>query len=302
MPHPSPPSDLPTFAALLDLLVAGNETPTGFRGTFTAIESGEVIRRRRAWQLRDLVRVEDEDGRALLVAGERRVWHAGFSDAPRDFGSAPPEADWLLLDPREHWTEYLSENVARVTSTLHAVEYDGRAAWRFSAPDVKGGSPTVTVDADVGLVLRIARDDLGHADAWSDLAVLPDLEPSFFAPTAADRETERAAEAECDTRDPRRPHLDPEERDRLRDRLVILDAQVLALTDPHATLEVILAADRPEDAVAALRQRFGFDESQAQAVADLPFRVAAGRWRAMITTERDQIRASLGDPGGPDPA
>lgn len=206
-----------------------------------------VVRERRIWRLRDLVRVEDAAGRGRMVAGDRRCWYFGHRDRPRDFGSVPPEAEGLLLDPREEWTSWLSGAPELVVGSLRPVEHDGRPAWRFTAPEVKGGRPTVTVDAELGLVLRFAREDVGHAETWSDLELLPSLDPAFFVPTVQDLAWWPDPDA------PFEEHTLADRAASLEGHLHILDGIVRGLADPHALLDVVLAAADRDAAVEALQ-------------------------------------------------
>jgi hypothetical protein len=58
--------------------------------------------------------------------------------------------------------------------------HEGRAAWRFEGPEVKGGVPTVTVDAELGLVLRAERADIGVFRSWSQVRSDADLGDDLF--------------------------------------------------------------------------------------------------------------------------
>lgn len=279
---------MPTFDELIDLLVAGNDPPVGYVGRYTEVADGAVVRERRIWRLRDLVRVEDGTGCVLMVAGDRRCWYLGHEDGPRDFGSVPPESEGLLLDPRQYWTSWLSENRGLVASTLRPAEHEGRPAWSFTAPEVKGHCPIVTVDAELGLLVRIATEDGAHAETWTDLEVLPGLEPGFFVRTPADlaQEPPPGATARWD---------DATELPELEQRFRILDAIVRALADPHATLDLLLGSDDVDGAVEALRARFGFDETAARAVTELQLRRMPSGERHPIVAERDHLAARLED-------
>ena len=65
-------------------------------------------------------------------------------------------------------------------STLRADEHEGRPAWSFVAPRVKGDTPHLVVDAELGLVVRISRDDVGVVEEWTDLRLDPTVDASFF--------------------------------------------------------------------------------------------------------------------------
>ena len=56
---------------------------------------------------------------------------------------------------------------------------------------------------------------------------------------------------------------------------------------------MLLQADDPDSAKTALRERFGFDEAQAQAVMDLQFRRATARDRHRIESRHREISEQL---------
>lgn len=58
------------------------------------------------------------------------------------------------------------------------------------------------------------------------------------------------------------------------EQLRIYDGLTRAMTEPHTVLEVLLQAEDPESASAALRDRFGFDQVQATAVLEMQSRRA----------------------------
>ncbi|WP_418057435.1 hypothetical protein [Pimelobacter simplex] len=292
------PPAAPTLEELIDLLVAGNDPVRGYRGTFTVVEDGALVRERRIWRLRDLARVEDASGRGMTVAGDRKVWYFPGGERPRDFGGIPAEVEGLLLDPREYWTTWLSKAPARVTSTLRPVVHENRSCWQFSAPEVKGGSPTITVDAELGLVVRAAREDLGSWEVWSDVEVDPSLEVGFFVPTEADRALP------SQPRGTSYDDVDPEVVvQRATENLRLYGAVAEALADPRAVLDVLLGVDAEaerndpgeddETAAAALQERFGFDRLQAHAVLDLQLRRVTPVQRARIAAYCDDLRAEL---------
>ena len=141
----------------------------------------------RVWRLRHLARVEDPPGRLSLLAGEDSYWvwwpseegvltFSRTADNPCNF-----ELSTLrMLNPRRYWNDWLGADARLVNETLRAVEHEGRPAWCFTAPYVKGGSPELTVDAELGLVVRSWRDDVGCIQEWTDLNVDPSLDASFF--------------------------------------------------------------------------------------------------------------------------
>jgi hypothetical protein len=59
----------------------------------------------------------------------------------------------------------------------------------------------------------------------------------------------------------------------VRHELSIYDAIVRALDDPHGALDVVMSADDPEAARAALRARYGFDDTQADAAMEIRYLV-----------------------------
>lgn len=79
----------------------------------------------------------------------------------------------------------------------------------------------------------------------------------------------------------------------VEDRLHVISAVATALADPVATLALIAAAPDEDAALKSLHERFGFDGVQARAVADLQFRLAAGRHRTAVVRDRDQQAALL---------
>lgn len=88
--------------------------------------------------------------------------------------------------------------------------------------------------------------------------------------------------------------------ERASERLAIYEALDRALADPHALLDLLISAENPEVAAAALQQRFGLDEMQAAAVLDLQFRRVTVQARARIVglrKEEADYLTSLGDAG-----
>jgi len=78
-----------------------------------------------------------------------------------------------------------------------------------------------------------------------------------------------------------------------RDIHRLYEALVTMMQHPHAVLDVLLQADDPDSATTALRERFGFDEVQAQAVMDLQFRRATARDRREIEDRHREISEQL---------
>ncbi|GAA3683246.1 hypothetical protein GCM10022237_47430 [Nocardioides ginsengisoli] len=287
---------VPSFEELLELMIAGNDPSPGWSGTLVEIADGEVRRSVKVWRWRDLIRVEDPPGDARVLAGERMLWSARTEYQEevwelRDPDNAPADVGLAhLVDPRDYWTEWLSSDRARVKRTLHAMTYDGRPAWEFSMPRVKGGSPTVIVDAELGLVLRMARDDIGFAEEWHDVRVEPDLSPSFFAPTHRDRTKvlplPNGASAPTD---------DELQLESCLQRLQIMEGLARALADPRVLVDVLMTGRTLDESRTALVRRFGLDEMQTTAVLDMQFRVINEQGRERIFDERDQLLRQVAD-------
>jgi DNA gyrase subunit A len=287
---------VPSYEELLELLIAGNDPSPGWSGTLVEIEDGAVRREVKVWRWRDLIRIEDPPGDARLLAGERMLW-CGRTEYEeevwevRDPDSVPGRVGLsYLLDPREEWTRWLSGDRPRVMRTLHAISYEGRRAWEFSMPAVKGGSPTVIVDAELGLVLRMAREDLGHAEEWHDVRVEPDVTPSFFAPTHRDRAKLLPLPSGVSA-----PTDDELQLESAQARLRLMEGLARALADPRALVDVLMAGRTLEESRAALEKRFGLDEVQVTAVLDLQFRQVNELGRTRIFDERDQLLRQVAD-------
>jgi hypothetical protein len=172
---------------LVRLLVSANDPDVGYSGILSISRAGETTRRWRVWRLRGLARVEHPPGRLSLLAGEKYYWRSwpvdnGITRIPRD-PDVPFDFDLSALAmpyPHAYWTQWLGADPELVMRTIGPVEHQGRPAWRFTAPPVKGGTPVLTVDAELGLRVRGERADTGYLEEWSDLTVDPSLDPSFF--------------------------------------------------------------------------------------------------------------------------
>lgn len=70
------------------------------------------------------------------------------------------------LDPERYWREWLSLDPSLVEGTLEGTVQDGRRAWRFTAPEVKGARSVLTVDCQTGLVLLAQHPDAGVVEEW----------------------------------------------------------------------------------------------------------------------------------------
>ena len=82
---------------------------------------------------------------------------------------------------------------------------------------------------------------------------------------------------------------------RAREELSIYDAIARALDDPHGALDVVLSADDPEAARAALRARYGFDDTQAGAVMEIRYLVATLTHRRQVQRRRQELLDRLHD-------
>lgn len=176
--------------ALIDLLIRGNEPTQGYSGYYTELQP-EGSRHWQVWRLRAMGRIELADSAQLhFTAGPRHFWRTGpapYPDLymPQGRQLVPPELEVLMLAyPEKYWNEWLRRDVALVEDTVEAVEYEGRPAWRFSAPFVKGGRPPLTVDAELGLWAQASTEEGSTLFAWSGLRIEPDLDETFFEPSA----------------------------------------------------------------------------------------------------------------------
>ncbi len=73
------------------------------------------------------------------------------------------------------------------------------------------------------------------------------------------------------------------------EQLHIYDGLARAIEEPHAALDIVLQAEDPDTASAALRDRFGLDRIQATAVLDLQFRRATRLDRRKIDDRRREL-------------
>lgn len=270
----------PTFDELVQLLVGGNDPATGYSGVFTEKVDGKVVRRRRVWRLRHMARVEDPPGHTRVLAGDHTYWQAAddFNDEiwelrDEDSGHIPTIR---LHDPREYWSEWLGTNPRLVMDTLRAVEFEGRAAWRFTAPEVKGGKPSVTVDAETGLALELSRADVGFADTWSEVTAEPDLGAEFFEPTH--RKPLVVPDHE--------PEPEPDALQHLEARHRILAVVARATDDWMRVCELIAAADDAGDARRAVAAHLCVDEDLADAV-------LSAQYRGLSKQHRESLRMQL---------
>jgi len=85
----------------------------------------------------------------------------------------------------------------------------------------------------------------------------------------------------------------PVEIERTESLLRIFKALTLLVREPHAVLDLLLGAEGPESAVAALRERYDFDEDQATAVLEAQFRRATVSDRRMIEERHRELVAQI---------
>jgi DNA gyrase/topoisomerase IV subunit A len=76
------------------------------------------------------------------------------------------------------------------------------------------------------------------------------------------------------------------EREQAEQRLPIIAAVDTALRHPQEVLELVQAAEDDDDAIAALRKRFGFTDVQATVVMD-------AQWRRLTAKNRRDIADEL---------
>jgi len=169
-----------------EALLARGGSGLAFTGFYEEEDAEGGRRRWRVWRRGRLARIEDPPGTVTLIAGDRTYWRKWPTDpAVVVFPRSPDHDEFELslltmLDPEPFWRGVLTQDPQVVMSSLESTDYEGRAAWRFRAPDVKGGRPTLTVDAELGLVLRAERADLGALRAWSQVRTDLHLSDDLF--------------------------------------------------------------------------------------------------------------------------
>lgn len=291
----SDPSSLPrpSFEELVQLLVSGNAPATGYSGFLTEVEDNEMVRRRRVWRLGNMMRIEDPPGHTRILAGERTVWVAGDDVDEEAWGPRDPdlvprdtEAGWLL-EPEEHWRGWLGEDPSLVMRTLGPVTFEGRPAWRFSVPVVQGGSAELVVDIELGLVVRMARDDHGASISWSELTIEPQLGPRFFEPThrRLPDVPERSDEAE------------PAEHQSGEDRAHFYGVLVSAMEDWRAVGELVATSEDEAEAIAAVADYLHVDATDAQLILDTQLRRLVRRQRRLLAEELERLEGGPPVPG-----
>ncbi len=169
----------PSLEELVALLVRGG-SGLSFTGVYEEHDSEGSHRRWRVWRRGHLARIEDPPGTVTLIAGDRTYWRKWPIDPAVVVFPRSPDHDEFELslltvrEPGTYWRGWLTQDPEAVLTSLEPTNHEGRPAWRFRAPEVKGGRPTLTVDAELGLVLRAERADLGAVRSWSQ--VRTDLE------------------------------------------------------------------------------------------------------------------------------
>lgn len=178
-------SVMPTLDDLIALLARG-VSDASFTGAFEQQDGEGRSLRWRVWRRGRLARIEEPRGTMRLIAGHRTYWRKWPTDpAVVAIPRSPDHDDFELsaltmLNPYEYWRKWLSQDPDLVLSTLGPTIYEGRAAWRFDAPEVEGGAPTVTVDAELGLVLRAEHADIGVFRSWTQVRTDVDLGEEVF--------------------------------------------------------------------------------------------------------------------------
>jgi hypothetical protein len=171
-----------SFDELIGLLVRGNSDPS-YVGVFIAVDGPQHWK---VWRRGRLARIENPPGSLSLIAGEDAYWLKGplgdVIERPRSDEYDDFELSALtMLEPDEYWREWLGQDLSLVESTLRPVEHEGRPAWEFTAPPVKGGAPVLTVDAELGILLQARRDDVGVLASWSEVRTDVPLTDELFA-------------------------------------------------------------------------------------------------------------------------
>lgn len=170
---------------LIALLVRDG-SDVAFSGLLEDREDDGTIRRRRVHRNGRLIRIEEPPGTVSLIAGHRTYWVSddeGVFALPRSPGVDVVDLGMVTMggiDPEGYWREWFAQDRALVESSVAPTTYEGRPAWRFDAPFVKGGVPTLTVDIELGIVVRAERPDLGVFHSWTDLRTDPPFNERTF--------------------------------------------------------------------------------------------------------------------------
>ncbi len=183
----------PGLEELVALLARGVHTETaGFTGIWEQTVGDGAPSRWRVWRRARLARVENPPGVLRLVAGEKSYWRKWPVDATvveiprsRDYDDFELSA-LTMLEPEEYWRQWLMRDTDVVARTLRAVTHQGRRAYVFRAPEEKGHSVDLTVDAELGLVLLLETTELGVIESWSDISTEPPPSDDLFVFDLAD--------------------------------------------------------------------------------------------------------------------
>ena len=174
----------PSLGALVGLLASSN-SPDSLSGTFRWLDGSGRQREWRVWRQGRLARIEEPAGTVALVAGERTYWmfwppSGGVVALPRSGEHDDFELSRLtMLNPERYWREWLSLDPSLVEATFEETVHDGRHAWRFTAPEVKGARSVLTVDCQTGLVLLAQHPDAGAVEEWSAVSTAA-VDPNLF--------------------------------------------------------------------------------------------------------------------------
>lgn len=171
-----------SFDELIELLVHGNNDPA-YVGLYRDIDGPQFWK---VWRRGRLARIESPPGTPVLIAGTDFYWRKWPVDPvvvkiPRSAEYDDFEMSALvMLEPDEYWREWLEQDRQGVESTLRSVDHEGRPAWEFIAPWVKGGTPRLTVDAELGIILQAFRDDVGVFESWTEVRTDVPLTEELF--------------------------------------------------------------------------------------------------------------------------
>jgi hypothetical protein len=89
-------------------------------------------------------------------------------------------------DPYTYWSDWLGADPDLVMGSLTALKHRRRPSWRFTAPRIERGTPEITVDADLGVVVHSQLAGVGLVQEWIQLRPDPSLTPAFFQPQRHD--------------------------------------------------------------------------------------------------------------------
>lgn len=177
------------FDELVHLLASGltSNTFTGVHGHLSTEGRWVEVR---VWRNGRLGRVEDMDGRVEFIAGASTNWGAyGKHRALVAFPRQPNRDDieygaFANAEPLAYWREWLSKDAELVMRTLRETDVDGRPAWAFTCPEVKGRRPEITVDSALGLVLLASSAEVGLIESWIEVLPYVDVDDDLFRATS----------------------------------------------------------------------------------------------------------------------